>query len=158
MDQRFRKVALVLKNWNRCISSKKEKRLNSFSIYILLLAFMLEHKYMINLQAEAPQTAPLQVKVHTDRATTTKITTYVDFLTDINTIDKVMEEKLIKNELRYQKRTAADILVHFFKFYLFQFTSNYHVACVGRESAGYFYNTQQLDSLFHPHFVEKRRN
>ena len=42
MDDRFRKVALVLKNWNRCISDDKAKRLNSFSVYLLLLAFMLE--------------------------------------------------------------------------------------------------------------------
>ena len=54
MDERFRKVALVLKNWNRGTEASKNNRLNSFSIYLLLLAFMLEFKYMINLQKEAP--------------------------------------------------------------------------------------------------------
>lgn len=49
MDQRFHKVALVLKNWNRRIDSDKGKRINSFSVYLLLLTFMLEYKYMIDL-------------------------------------------------------------------------------------------------------------
>ena len=49
VDSRFHKVALVLKNWNRAIDSEKSRRLNSFSIYLLLLAFMLEKRYMINL-------------------------------------------------------------------------------------------------------------
>ena len=40
-DERFMKVALVLKAWNRNLSSDKSSRLNSFSIYILLLAYML---------------------------------------------------------------------------------------------------------------------
>ena len=49
MDERFHKVALVLKNWNRGIDPSKNNRLNSFSIYMLLLAFMLENRYMIDL-------------------------------------------------------------------------------------------------------------
>lgn len=55
LDERFRKVALVLKNWNRGISPNKEGRLNSFSIYLLLLAYMLHEKYFINLQQCAPK-------------------------------------------------------------------------------------------------------
>ena len=53
MDERFKKVALVLKSWNRGLDPRKKKCLNSFSIYLLLLAYMLEHKYMINLQSHA---------------------------------------------------------------------------------------------------------
>ena len=75
MDTRFHKVALVLKNWNRGISPEKNNRLNSFSIYLLLLAFMLEHKYMINLQKEAREPELVEVKVHTDSSTMVKITT-----------------------------------------------------------------------------------
>ena len=55
MDDRFRKVALVLKNWNKSLNSDKHKRLNSFSIYLLLLAFMLHKRYMINLQSHLPR-------------------------------------------------------------------------------------------------------
>ena len=49
LDERFQKVALVLKNWNRGVDPDKNFRLNSFSIYLLLLAYMLEQKYIINL-------------------------------------------------------------------------------------------------------------
>lgn len=49
LDDRFRKVALVLKNWNRTVDRSKDKRLNSFSIYLLLLVYMLSEKYLINL-------------------------------------------------------------------------------------------------------------
>lgn len=96
MDQRFHKVALVLKNWNRRIDGDKSKRLNSFSIYLLLLVFMLDKKYMIDLQAEAPRTVPLEVSVHTNKETKTTITTYADFLTDMQEIDRVMEQRLME--------------------------------------------------------------
>lgn len=75
MDERFRKVAMVLKSWNKRLSNEKEKRLNSFSVYMLLLAFMLSEKYMIDLQLEAPKTQPLQVKVYLDKETQVEVTT-----------------------------------------------------------------------------------
>ena len=66
VDERYRKVALVLKAWNRKLSSDKNKRLNSFSIYMLLLAFMLHEKYMVNLQAHAPVRLPIMWPVLQD--------------------------------------------------------------------------------------------
>ena len=77
IDERFQKVALVLKSWNRGISPNKNNRLNSFSIYLLLLAFMLDQKYMINLQKLAPNKQIMEVKVHTDSSSTIKIRTEV---------------------------------------------------------------------------------
>ena len=74
LDERFRKVALVLKNWNRLVSRSKDKRLNSFSIYLLLLVYMLNEKYMINLQALAPHQESITTNVHTDNATLTSVT------------------------------------------------------------------------------------
>ena len=71
IDERFQKVALVLKNWNRGLASEKNDRLNSFSIYLLLLAFMLKEKYMINLQEEASEVKIMEVRVHKDSSTTT---------------------------------------------------------------------------------------
>mmetsp|Transcript_1520 Transcript_1520/g.2086 ORF Transcript_1520/g.2086 Transcript_1520/m.2086 type:complete len:92 (+) Transcript_1520:391-666(+) len=48
-DARFQKVALVLKAWNRQLSRDKNNRLNSFSIYMLLLAYMLYKHMLVNL-------------------------------------------------------------------------------------------------------------
>lgn len=48
-DNRFRILAMVLKTWNKTLSNDKSLRLNSFSIYLLLLAYMLHNRYMINL-------------------------------------------------------------------------------------------------------------
>ena len=48
-DERFLKVALVLKGWNRQVNSDKNGRLNSFSIYMLLIAYMLHKGMMVNL-------------------------------------------------------------------------------------------------------------
>ena len=42
-DQRFLKLAVVLKSWNKQNFPDKRKRLNSFSIYLLLIAF-LQHR------------------------------------------------------------------------------------------------------------------
>ena len=50
LDQRFRKTALVLKKWMKDTNEDKFKRLNSFSVYMLLLAFMIHQKYLPNLQ------------------------------------------------------------------------------------------------------------
>ena len=49
-DERFHQVALILKAWNRSLNKQKNSRLNSFSIYMHLLAFMLEKKMIVNLQ------------------------------------------------------------------------------------------------------------
>ena len=49
-DPRFQQVALVLKAWNRTLALDKNSRLNSFSIYLLLLAYMLHSGIMVNLQ------------------------------------------------------------------------------------------------------------
>lgn len=50
LDSRFRAVAMVLKAWNKTLSADKNSRLNSFSICLLLLGFMLHKKYLPNLQ------------------------------------------------------------------------------------------------------------
>lgn len=42
LDQRFRKVAIVLKRWSKETHESKFHRLNSFSIYMMLLAYMLQ--------------------------------------------------------------------------------------------------------------------
>ena len=50
LDARFRKLSMVLKNWQKSISpDSKAQRLNSYSIYLLLLAFMIEKQYLPNL-------------------------------------------------------------------------------------------------------------
>ena len=60
LDRRFRHVALVLKNWMHIQSPKKTDRLNSYSVYILLLAYMIEKQLMPNLQTQ-PGLAPQNI-------------------------------------------------------------------------------------------------
>ena len=92
-DSRFHRVAMVLKTWNRGLDKNKSKRLNSFSIYLLLLAFMLHHQYIVNLQAEAAVTEMIEAEVYSDSETRTKITTEMQFLTDLDQIEIVSEER-----------------------------------------------------------------
>ncbi len=40
IDERFVKLALLLKDWNKQIFQKKMKRLNSYSITLMLIAFL----------------------------------------------------------------------------------------------------------------------
>jgi DNA polymerase sigma len=50
LDQRFRKLAVILKTWNKCHFPDKKKRINSFSIYLLLIAFLQHRRILPNLQ------------------------------------------------------------------------------------------------------------
>lgn len=52
---KYNKLAIVLKIWNKMLSDDKNKRLNSFSIYLMLIAYMQHKKYLPNLQAIADQ-------------------------------------------------------------------------------------------------------
>jgi DNA polymerase sigma len=49
LDARFRKLALVLKAWNKTLSNDKNGRFNSFTICLLLLGFMLHKEFLPNL-------------------------------------------------------------------------------------------------------------
>lgn len=40
IDQRFLKIVQILKHWNSHLSERKSKRLNNFSLYLMLIAFM----------------------------------------------------------------------------------------------------------------------
>ena len=53
-DSRFLKLATVLKMWNKTLDSDKFKRLNSYSVYMLLLAVMIEHNIMPNITRNLP--------------------------------------------------------------------------------------------------------
>ena len=66
-DERFMKVALVLKAWNRNLSSDKSSRLNSFSIYILLLAYMLFKHMLVNVQRSGYHGAEARLMVFADK-------------------------------------------------------------------------------------------
>ena len=54
LDKRFREAAIVLKQWQKGIETNKFKRLNSFSIYMLLLAYMIHDDYVPNLMHKIP--------------------------------------------------------------------------------------------------------
>ena len=56
IDHNFLKIAHFLKAWNNKIvkgKKSKNKRLNNFSIYLMLIAFMQREKLLPNLQALA---------------------------------------------------------------------------------------------------------
>lgn len=48
-DTRFIKLALFVKAWNKLRFPDKMKRLNSFSIYLMLIAFLQKRGVMPNL-------------------------------------------------------------------------------------------------------------
>ena len=56
-DIRFIKLGLFLKAWNKQHFRDKMKRLNSFSIYMMLIAFLQHRGILPNLQALAPEPA-----------------------------------------------------------------------------------------------------
>jgi DNA polymerase sigma len=46
IDSRFHKLALVLKHWNKQRFPNKNERLNSYSLVLLLIAYM-QHRQLI---------------------------------------------------------------------------------------------------------------
>ena len=64
-DTRFVKLALYLKAWNKSRFPDKMKRLNSFSIYLMLIAFLQQRGVLPNLQALAPQSEPTRFQLQT---------------------------------------------------------------------------------------------
>lgn len=53
MDERLRKLIYTLKTWNNHISNKDYDRLNNYSIYLMLIAYMQSQKMLPNLQANS---------------------------------------------------------------------------------------------------------
>lgn len=49
-DERFHKMALVLKYWNKLRFPNKNERLNSYSVVLMLIAFLQKYKVLPNLQ------------------------------------------------------------------------------------------------------------
>ena len=62
-DIRFVKLALYLKAWNKSRFTDKMKRLNSFSIYLMLIAFLQQRGILPNLQWLAPVSAPTRYQL-----------------------------------------------------------------------------------------------
>jgi DNA polymerase sigma len=59
-DPRFRQLAIYLKAWNKLLTPHKNDRLNSFSVCLLLLGFMIQNKYLPNLQKLGIQAKGMQ--------------------------------------------------------------------------------------------------
>lgn len=53
LDHRFANIAMVLKIWNKSIFSNKITRLNSYTLNLMLIAFMQHLKLLPSLQALA---------------------------------------------------------------------------------------------------------
>ena len=50
LDERFHALALILKDWNKKQFTDRKKRLNSYSIVLMLIAFLQFEKVLPNLQ------------------------------------------------------------------------------------------------------------
>ena len=53
LDERFHKLALFLKRWSKQTTTDMFKRVNNFSIYLMLIALMQSEECLPNLQALA---------------------------------------------------------------------------------------------------------
>ena len=62
-DTRFIKLALYLKAWNKARFPDKMRRLNSFCIYLMLIAFLQQRGVLPNLQALAPDSQPTRFQL-----------------------------------------------------------------------------------------------
>ena len=62
-DIRFVKLALYLKAWNKSRFTDKMKRLNSFSIYLMLIAFLQHRGVLPNLQQLAPKSEAIRFQM-----------------------------------------------------------------------------------------------
>ena len=49
IDNRFHKLAHIRKKWNNNVSENVNERLNNFTIYLMLIAFMQSEKMLPNL-------------------------------------------------------------------------------------------------------------
>lgn len=58
---------MILKSWNKSLASSKNSRLNSFSIYMMLLAYMLHNRMLVNLQLAASYHQTVEVDVYIER-------------------------------------------------------------------------------------------
>jgi DNA polymerase sigma len=54
-DKRLEKIVHTLKAWNKSLNTNPQYRLNNFSLYLMLIAFMQKEKILPNLQASSRQ-------------------------------------------------------------------------------------------------------
>ena len=52
MSRKFREIAVILKKWNKFVfkGAEKNNRINSYSMTLMLLAFMQKYKYLPMIQ------------------------------------------------------------------------------------------------------------
>lgn len=109
LDRRFANLAVVLKIWNKSLFSNKITRLNSYTLNLMLIAFMQHLKLLPSLQARS--TCPQEVAYdHQGKHFWFSATANVAF-----------ESNLSKIVLPESTMSEATIILRFFKFYGFEF-------------------------------------
>ena len=64
LDSRFIKVAQTLKLWNQSVSPYKHERLNNYSLYLMLIAYMQYKGILPNLQDKAASSQNRRMAKH----------------------------------------------------------------------------------------------
>lgn len=134
----------MLKAWNRKVESNKNKRLNSFSIVMLLLAYMLHSRMLVNLQRAQLDDSDheenmLEIQVIAN-SRLVRTNAYVAFETDIGMIDTLKAASRLKNT----DWTAADILFGFLQFYIYKYKPDDYMIHIG----SHFYHDKKDKVIF----------
>lgn len=136
LDSRFRKLAIVLKAWNKTLSVEKNSRFNSFTICLLLLGYMLHNEYLPCLQQPGERMVRW-VSTSSKNKSAYKLTMhnanifFLNFEDDFEQIESLMTDKMEQN----QKKPASMVLKDFFDFYASKFNPEDHLLDVTRQRA-----------------------
>lgn len=98
------------------LNLEKNRRLNSFSLYLLLLAVMFDYELLPNLQAQRPHSVLATIELQSrNKECSYYLESEIGFQDNISNV--VWTEAQIQNK----KQTAAEILMLFFRFYTTRF-------------------------------------
>lgn len=121
----FQKLALLLKNWNKKRFPDNSTRLNSFSIVLMLLAYMQSVNQLPNLQKFDDSRRGLTNDERPTRYMVQRICSKIEKYNEVSdcyfesNLETIADNWKIENPL-----TATQILRGFFAKYLFDYSSN----------------------------------
>ena len=121
VDPNFLKIAHFLKAWNNELAKGPNhwsKRLNNFTIYMMLIAFMQREKILPNLQA----LAKMNKHVIIQQLDTAPKECHYEFSFDAQNIHYLRKEDLEDEGLyRDYEMSSGEIVLKFFRFYALNF-------------------------------------
>jgi hypothetical protein len=117
---------LVLKAWNKTLGDKHD-RLNSFSICLLLLGFLIKKQYLPNLQALATSSKHISWTSQKKRNKSAsdyiikECTAKIAFLNAETEMEEIESQLKLNGSLevilKNHSKSADELLVEFFKYY-----------------------------------------